>query len=309
MNRKRPPSAPAAWLLALALGGPIPAGAAPLPLIDAHSQVDEGVNLNKVIPLMDKAGVARTLLSARGRVEPEALAALAGKHPGRIVPSVRTKGEAYASNRSGYYRLLERQLGMPQFGALAEVILWHAQKGDRAPQWIVPLDSPQAQAALRAALERGWPFIAHYEFAAMGGQKEALLRQFEGLAAKHPEHPFALIHMGQLPPADARRLIGAHKNIHFLTSHSNPVVIRLSKQPWVDLFEGDRIAPAWRELILQHPDRFVLAFDNVWPEHWGPYYLEQAALWRKALGALPPEAARALAHRNAERLWRLPPLN
>ncbi len=56
-----------------------------------------------------------------------------------------------------------------------------------------------------------------------------------------------------------------------------------------------------------HPDRFILAFDNVWEDNWGEYYLSQIRSWRKALGDLPPDAAHAVAHRNAERLWRLPP--
>ncbi len=52
---------------------------------------------------------------------------------------------------------------------------------------------------------------------------------------------------------------------------------------------------------------FILAFDNVWEWNWGDMYLRQIALWRKALNDLPASAAHALEHKNAERLWRLPP--
>ncbi len=73
------------------------------------------------------------------------------------------------------------------------------------------------------------------------------------------------------------------------------------------MFDDELLTPAWKDLMTQNPDRFILAFDNVWPDHWGTYYLRQIALWRKALAARPHEAAHAIAHGNAERLWRLPP--
>ena len=59
-----------------------------------------------------------------------------------------------------------------------------------------------------------------------------------------------------------------------------------------------------------HPGRFILNFDNVWPEHWSDdYYVEQARLWQDTLQTMPSDVAHAIAHRNAERLWRLPPIN
>ena len=56
---------------------PIPEGS--MPIINAHSQVgvfsesEEYPDLNKVIQLMDEAGVAGTILMARGVVTPEEL--------------------------------------------------------------------------------------------------------------------------------------------------------------------------------------------------------------------------------------------
>lgn len=281
--------------------------ASEIPIIDAHSQVDHKVDLEKIIRLMAKGGVSRTILSTRGKVKPNQLISFASRHPGRITPSVRTKGNPYARNDPKYYKLLRAQLAMPEFGAMAEVIMWHAQKGKRAPKWVVHPDQQQVQVALKAALQRKWPFVVHIEFAAAGDDREVFMSKLEGLLTGHPEHPFVLIHMGQLPARDARRLIETHRNIYFFTSHSNPVTVEKSKQPWVNLFKGEKLASEWRELIVQHPDRFILAFDNVFAEHWSSFYLDQIALWRKAFKDLPAEVANALAHGNAERLWRLPP--
>jgi len=53
--------------------------------------------------------------------------------------------------------------------------------------------------------------------------------------------------------------------------------------------------------------RFIHNFDNVWEDHWGQLYLDQVALWREALETLPSKVAHAVGHKNAERLWNLPP--
>lgn len=298
----------AAFGLAVGIPG---AGADNIRLIDAHSQFDRDVDPQDIIRLMDEGGISRVILAVRGGAKARDLRALARRHPGRITPAVKTKGGKYRRNHPKYYKKLKKQLGKPEYGAMAEVIMWHAAKGNpdnpKAPEVVVHPQDERVQFVLRAAIERGWPFIIHIEFAAAGSDRDAFMAEFEALLAQHPDHPFALIHMGQLEAKDVRRLIETHKNVHFLTSHANSVITHDSRQPWVDMFDDEKLTSAWKDLMTRYPDRFILAFDNVWARHWGPDYLRQIALWRKALAALPHEAAHAIAHGNAERLWRLPP--
>ena len=286
----------------------VPARAEDIPIIDAHSQIDQNVDLDRVVPLLDQAGIARVILSTRGKIKPFLIADLARRHPGRIVASFRTKGRAYAYNKPGYYKLLDVQLARPEFRAMAEILLWHAAKGQKAPEFKIPADSPQVQAALKIAFDRGWPAVLHYEFAAAGWNRGDLMAELEGLLRARPDHPFVLTHMGQLEADETRRLIETHPNIHFIPSWSNAVTRPLTRQPWVNLFEGRKLAAVWEALIVEHADRFVLGFDNVFEEHWGRLYVEQVALWREALATLPRDVAHAIAHRNAERLWKLNPL-
>ncbi|MBI4637088.1 MAG: amidohydrolase family protein [Candidatus Rokubacteria bacterium] len=133
------------------------------------------------------------------------------------------------------------------------------------------------------------------------------MKKLEALLRAHPDLPVGLIHMGQLQAPEVARLIGDHPNVFFLASHANPITLLLDKQPWSNMFERTRLAPDWERLVLAHPARFVLAFDNVFPMHWGSPYLEAVALWRRALKQLPEKVAHQIAHGNAERLWRLPP--
>jgi predicted TIM-barrel fold metal-dependent hydrolase len=301
-----------ARLVWLALLLPVQAGAQILPLIDAHSQFDDATPVAKVIQLSARAGVSQVLLSARGGSTTEDVVALAAKYPMCIVPAVRTKGRAYAANEPRFYANLDEQLKAPQFKAMSEIILAHAQKGKGAPEVNLSLAAPQVREAIGRAIERGWPVVLHYEFRwygrAHGAEaRAARMAELKALLARHPEQPFALIHLAQLDAGDAGELLAAHANLVFLTSHANPITGRASRQPWSDMFAGDELAPEWSALLLRHPQSFVLAFDNVWPEHWSDRYAQQVKLWRHALGKLPSDVAHAVAHRNAERLWKLSP--
>jgi len=277
-------------------------------IIDAHSQVDHKVNLESIITLMNKAGVVHTILSARGKVTPKQLVDFAKKHEGRITPAVRTKGQIYTDNSHKYYKILEKQLGMADFGAMAEVIMWHAQKGHKAPQMVVEPDDIRVIVALNAALEKKWPFIVHIEFEAAGPDRAMFKTKFVKMLKEYPTHPFVLIHMGQLRLAEANQLLKEHPNLYFITSHCNPVTVKSSNQPWVNLFNRGELSAEWSNLIIAFPGRFVLGFDSVFSSHWGKYYLKQVSLWKKSLSALPNEVAHAVAHRNAERLWKLSPI-
>jgi len=295
-------------LSSCAAADPCPTGAACIPIIDAHSQADHKVDLDGIVPLMDRAGIARVILSSRGRLNFRDLAAFARRHPARITASVRTKGRVYDENSDKYYRRLDAQLAMPAFGAMAELLIYHAAKKNRgAPEVNLTLESPQVTAAVKAATQRRWPVVLHFEFASYPDDKTKLMRDLEAFVRSQRLHPVALIHMGQLPAAAVARLLAAHPNLYFLMSHANPVAVAKSNQPWVNMFADGRLAPDWRALVLREPARFVLAFDNVWAEHWGAFYLDQVAAWRRAFADLPPEVTHMIAHRNAERLWRLPP--
>ncbi|MEP4380583.1 MAG: amidohydrolase family protein [Alphaproteobacteria bacterium] len=282
------------------------AAADDIPMIDAHSQIELDVDIDFVIAQMDKAGVARTILSTRGRFPPNVLATYARRFPDRITAAVRTKGNIFTNNSPKFRKFFNAQVSMPEYTAMAEVILWHAKKGHMAPEQITSINTPQAQMALRTAVERGWPFIFHYEFAAAGDARGTIVAEMEETLRAHPDHPFALIHMGQLDAAAAARLLAAHGNLHFMVSHANPIASAVSGQPWTEMFDGDSLSKEWREVIENHPDRFVLNFDNVFPDHWGNFYLKQAALWQGVLNQLPPEIGHAIGHGNAERLWKLP---
>jgi len=258
---------------------------------------------------MNQAGVTRTILSpgvtsSRGIVTPEDLISFSSSHPGRIIPAVLTKIGPYGN----YYQLLEKQMKMDGFGAMAEFLVYHSRKGDRAGEIIVYPEDKQMQTALNYALGKKWPFIIHIEFAAAGCPRDELMTKLKALLIQYPDQPFVLIHMGQLDHVAVRQLIEAYGNIYFITSSSTPAyAVNPFNDRWTNMFDGSHLSVDWKQLIIEHSDRFILGFDMVWVEDWGPFYLGQVRLWREAIGGLPSEVAHAIAHRNAERLWHLPP--
>ena len=283
------------------------ADTADLYFIDAHSQVGSEQVLQRVIPLMDQAGVQRTILSGRRKLKSSDIASYAERYPGRIIASIRTKGGAYKKNKKGYYKALSREVASGRFGAIAELLMYHAAKGAKADKVVVYPNDERVQAALKYTIKKGWPLVVHIEFASLSGDERAkFMKMLEKMLDKYPKHPFAMIHMGQLRAGDVRRLIESHNNVYFMTSHANPVAIKKSNQPWTNMFKGEVLAPEWRELVVKYPGRFILAFDNVWPDQWGDFFLREAEYWRNAFAVLPKDVAHAVAHGNAERLWNIP---
>lgn len=300
------------FALAIVLTLGIPASqvpAADITMIDAHSQIRRSVGLDKALALMDQAGIARVILSPLGWHAAKPLLAFARSHPERIVAAIGLKPKALRNSDPVALQRLRNEGHDSQYHALSEVMIFHQQKGDKAPEIIVGLDSPYAKTALEIALDRNWPLVIHIEFgfARNTGRYAGQMQALEALLRRYPYHPFVLSHMGQLDAAEAKRLIDAHPNIYFLTSHANPIFIADHKTslPWTKLFSGEHLAPQWKALFTAHPERFVLAFDNVYDEDWSSHYVRQAQLWRKAFADLPPAVANAVAHGNAERLWHL----
>jgi len=303
---------PSARLICLLLMGATHGALQALPFIDAHSQFDDDVSRERVVKYLARAGVSQVVLSTRGKVTSGEMLAFGAAYPDCIVPAVRTKGRAYDENLPGYHKQLNEQLSQPAYKGMNEIILAHAPKGDRAREVYLDAATPQVQAAMQQAIAKGWPVVLHYEFRWLtqrygSAARVKRMEELNTLLRRYPQHPFALIHMAQLDPLDADRLLSAHANVVFLTSHANPVKVSESTQPWTDMFVGDELSPEWKALMLRYPDRFVFAIDNVWPEDWSEKYVHQVAFWRRALSGLPDEVAHAVAHKNAERLWRLPP--
>ena len=254
---------------------------------------------------MKQGGVNHTILSARGKLKGKDLIKFSSKYRGKITLAVRTKGKPYDNGSPQYYKSLKSQVTSGKYSAIAEILLFHERKGDKAPEYEVYSDDKRVVSALEHAIDNRWPFVVHIEFGALHKKKKRFMKSLESMLYNYSQHPFVLTHMGQLQSSECQRLIDSYKNIHFHTGWTNPAAVKSSNQPWVNLFEGNQLAPEWRELFIQYPERFVFALDNVFAEHWSDFYVKQMEYWKKAMAELPLKVAHLIAHGNAERLWRI----
>ncbi len=254
------------------------AGAQDLPLVDTHlhysanSWPDHGPAA--IIVLMDQASVRRGFVSS---TPDEGTVRLYEAAPDRIVPVLRPY----------------RQPG--------ELTTWHLDLT------VVPY----LEQRLARPIYRGIG-----EFHLTGSDAQApVVRQVADLAARH-----GLFLHCHCDAEAIEILVGLAPGVRVLWAHagmsSGPDevgrLVAASPQLFVelalrsDVAPGGQLDPAWRELFLRHPDRFMVGTDTWVSSRWGSYVDTQAAA-RAWLGQLPPDVARRLASENAESLARRGP--
>lgn len=101
------------------------------------------------------------------------------------------------------------------------------------------------------------------------------------------------------------QILWAHAGFEF----ANRVGTLMTRYPnlWADLsfrrdaFGNGRFLPGWRELLMQHSDRFMLGVDTYTPQRW--LKIQMVMQWQRALlKALPTDVARQIAYANGERV-------
>lgn len=274
--------------------------------VDAHSQVDDQLeDLNIVLTRMDENNVKKTILSSRGGLTRETLLDFANDNNTQIIPAIRTKGGS--DNSEDFTSQLESDSANVEYGAIAEFLSYHDAKESRgAPEVAVSLSDDKTLAALAVAQEKGWPFVVHIEFASLSTlEKDRYMQDLKTMLDSNPNTPIILIHMGQLQLEEVRTFIHDHNNIYFMTSHTDPVTVENSEEPWTALFENGSLKIEWKLLMTEYPTRFIFALDNVWANHWDNRYGKVMGYWKDAMGSIDGDAAAQIAHLNAERLWNI----
>jgi Amidohydrolase len=289
-----------------------------IPILDAHNQYDEGLTAEEMIALMDAAGVQRTFFSARGHNGDAFVLHAADLYPKRILPLIWTKGNSqFEADTNALARRLQQALKDKHYYGIAELLVFHAEKdfnsGVVMPQRAIMPDDPKVALVAGIDASRKWPLLLHIEFGQTGDLRQTYMEKFEQLLTANPNLPIVLMHMGQLDPDEANRLIAAHQNLYFITGRvnygSNGPQLNPHQfvAPWTVMFQQDKLVDGWRQLFVKYPDRFIYATDNVQVNDWRKGYVNEVRHWRQAFAELPPDVANDIAHQNAERLWHLPP--
>ena len=255
------------WLL------PLAAGAADVPIFDAHVHYshDAWANLPPAdaIAILRKAGLRRALVSSSGD---EGTQRLVDAAPALVIPSLRPYRSR--SDVSSWARdetviaFLEERLRRNRYAAMGEFHLYGADA-----------DLPVPTRMIALAREHKLVLHAHSDADAIG----RIYRQ-------DPAARILWAHSGFERPEAVRDMLRKHKDLWcdlaFRTEHGG----------------GGKVPAEWRAVFTEFPDRFLVGTDTFTPERW--HYIVEHAGWSRAwLADLPPALAERIAWRNGEALF------
>jgi hypothetical protein len=257
-------------LLLLMLGVPAAGRAAELPLVDAHIHYSHDawsvVPPAEAVALLRKAGLKRALVSSSND---EGTQKLLAEAPDLVIPALRpyrTRGELATWVRDpSVVAYVEERLRAHRYVAIGEFHVYGADADLEVPRRIVQL-----------ARQHGLLLHAHCDADAV----ERLFRQ-------DPDARILWAHAGFDSPERVRDMLRKYKTL------------------WADLATrsdhgvGGKVAPEWRPVFLEFPDRFMVGTDTFVPERW--HYVPEHASWsRRWLADLPPDVAERIAWKNGE---------
>jgi len=259
------------------------------PLFDAHLHYnDEAVGpypLADVLGRMQRSGVRAIVANSRPNDGTRALASAreATRAAGvTVVPFVRlyrdrTDYSSWFADESIHAMVLaELAAGTPAgpYRGLGEFHLYDSTNAN----------GPVAVKLMRLARERGLAVLAHVDDVAI-----------ERLMAHAPGARLIWAHTGidGAPPERVRELLRRHASLSG----------ELSYRP--GLIENGRLAPAWRALCTELPERFLIGSDTWVNARWQQYeaLMDEARAW---LGELPAPIARRIGWANGAALFGLP---
>jgi len=246
----------------------------PVPIFDAHIHYShdawEAFSPDDAIRRLREAGVKRAMVSSSSD---EGTQRLYQADPGFVVPSLRPyrkRGEldSWMHDESVIPYIKER-LQKYHYAAIGEL---HVD-GEEA-------NTPVMREVVRLAKQYRLMLHVH-------GDAPAIRNIFE-----------------QDPDA---RILWAHAGFEFAETVRELLVQQ--DNLWADLsfryeiFANGTIMTEWKELLVDHADRFLLGIDTYTPQRW--LQVNEIMQWqRQFLAALPGDAVRKIAYENGERITR-----
>lgn len=248
----------AAALAAGALAGcataPAAEAPAPLPFVDAHVHLNDPAlqlalmadnDIPRAVVFWGRAGDNATVLAA-ARAHPDRFIPFASVSPER-----REYRELWAREDVRVVALLDTLLQGGGFKGIGEISVVHFP-APGFPEAEFRLDGPVMTGIMGLARRYRLPVLIHCEITRMN--------EMEALLAANRDVAIVWAHGGYTPYFLARRLVERHANLTYELSartwRPHP------RSPDYTIFmTGDALWPEWRQLIEDHPTRFVVGSD------------------------------------------------
>ena len=241
-----------------------------VPLFDAHIHYNhdawEPVPPKEAIAQLRKGGVVRALVSSSSDDGTQLLYAEA---PDLIVPELRPyrkNGETQTwFNDESVVAHVEERLARYRYVAIGEFHI----KGEQA-------DLPVVRRMVELAKQHGLMLHVH-------GDADSI----ERIVRQDPEAQIVWAHGGFESPGKVQELLRRHVHLWAEVSSRG------------DLIAEGHLTPAWRDLFMEFPDRFMVGTDTGAPAIWMKIS-SIASGTRQWLAELPAEVAERVAYKNGE---------
>ena len=251
----------------------------PLPLFDAHVHFSVGATSaytpEAALKILDGAGIGTAIVSSTPN---DGTLLLHTAYPQRFIPFVRPYRKTrdlstWGAERSSWYKdpdtlpFLEQELKRGIYHGIGE---FHVDGHE--------IDTPVMRGLAALATKHNLWMMAHSDASAI-----------EQLFGFQPGARILWAHTGMSEPAaKVAELLERYPRLYGELSYRSGV--------------GNGLSEEWRALLLRFPDRFVYGSDTWIPSRWSQVdnLTHEAQDW---LASLPPDVARNIAYRNAQRLF------
>lgn len=273
------------------------------PISDIHSHIKAGMDLEAIIPLMDKNNVDSMVIMRRDskRMETggapltryEELKAFSQRYPGRVHLGIGMQFKAWMKQDASFMSKVERWAKSGDFSLIGELVL----HDDRRNQDISASGS-MFKRTLKIASAYQMPLLIHtfYDFRSERGEKT-----FLKTLRKHKDVTVIWAHMcGFSTPTRIKALFEEFPRLHCDLAYLSKLQY-ITGEGVVD--EDFNFTPEWKELIESYPERFLVGIDVTTQEQYLEEYSDYVNAFRTALGSLSPAVARKVATENYHRLF------
>lgn len=258
------------WCILLAVV--VTPAAAERPVFDVHihysHDVWDAIPPERAVAKLRAAGIVRALVSSSSDEGTQRLYAVA---PELVIPALRPyrkRGELGTwMHDQTVIPYLEERLARYRYAAIGE---FHLDGADA--------DLPVIRRVVELARDHGLLLHVHADADAI-----------ERLFAQDPDARILWAHAGFEHGSRVQQLLERYPNL------------------WADLsfrreiYVNGRFLPPWREVLVEHGDRFMLGVDTYTPQRWLEIG-EVLASYEAFLGELPEAVAQAIRRGNAERV-------
>ncbi|MGA2785738.1 MAG: amidohydrolase family protein [Candidatus Bathyarchaeia archaeon] len=238
----------------------------PNKVIDTNSHLMPGLEADKLLSIIDRAGVQRTVLFPRHGSNDSDTLSVYNKYPERILPYIGFQNKDWLTQKSIFIPYIENQLKSGKFAGLGEVLLRHYAVPTRdAEDYNIPANGEIALQVFAIAANHDIPVTVHLE------AEKVTIPQFEEAMQKNPKTHFVWVAEGRADFVTLKRLLNTYSNLYCDIAGMDTLrSYGLEKNPIIDVNTGKPFQE-WADIFVANYNRFLFGTNTVFLDQFDMY--------------------------------------